>query len=105
MIAFVIGLILLIIGTVRAVKEERLGKFVGEMLAGLFFLGLGVVLTSELIKGNVRGVYVVGFIPIPLIVVTPIVGLAGLYFFVEGTVSLFKRRPSPFRGRRKIFRK
>lgn len=74
-------------------KQGELKRFAGPI--GMIFLGsvlavIGVLLTLMQIKGDIRGVYIVGFIPVPLIVLTPLGAIAGAFFFFGGIAGLMK---------------
>jgi len=90
---FLGGTILMAIGLVRMGKQGELKRFAGPI--GMIFLGsvlavIGVLLTLMQIKGDIRGVYIVGFIPVPLIVLTPLGAIAGAFFFFGGIAGLMK---------------
>ena len=89
----ILSMVLFIVGAILLLTSVRIRGPIAEILGGLALAGIGAYSTRTLIEGEVSGIYVVGFIPIPLIVVTVIAAVVGIWLFVHGTAAALKLLP------------
>jgi hypothetical protein len=85
-----VGVFLFVLGIILTATTSKGGKHVAKITLGLLLIGVGLVMTMEQINGNIQGVYIIGFVPIPILLVTSLGVLAGAYFFISGTMSFFR---------------
>ncbi len=79
---FTVGFWLIAIGAVLTMKESRRRGAYAMLFGGIAAMGFSIVLLRMAIDPNRTGVVIIGFIPLPLIVI-PIVG-----FIVGGVLAL-----------------
>jgi len=87
------GLALIIMGLIAIPKASKELKDACFMLfLGIIALPIGVWGTVGLFRGEYSGVVIIGFIPIPLIVIFPLVIPLGLVLVIVGVISFFKTK-------------
>ena len=88
-----VGIALIIMGLIAIPKASKELKEACIMVfIGIIALPIGVWGTVSLFRGDYSGVVIIGFIPIPLIVIFPLVIPVGLGLVIGGVISFFKTK-------------
>ncbi len=84
------GLLLFLIGGALAMKESRHKTAFAEVFGGLAMMAVSVPWFLWTVSGNVTGVAIIGFIPLPLVVLPITAFIVAVVAFLHGIAELRK---------------
>jgi len=91
------GLCATLVGLIGMIRNSRFKEAGFFVLLGGVALPLGLWCTRALLRKEVSGVYIIGGLPIPLILVMPLVALVGAGLLLAGVVE-FITQLAPRKG-------
>jgi hypothetical protein len=90
-ISFGVGIVLLCIGFIGLAKASKYATSIAMVFFGIFGVVFGAIGTWLLNRGDVSGVYAIGCVPLPLIVITLAMIAGGFYSIIAGIFSAIRQ--------------